>query len=216
MRIARIIAEPLLLNTRLDGRVVEARVAAALEEVGLDPAAARNFPHEFSGGQRQRIAIARAIVMRPRVVVLDEPVSALDVSVRLQIINLLVDAQRRLGMSYVLISHDLATVRYQADEVAVMYRGAIVERGDAEAVFGTPLHPYTQALLAAARFVAPGERDTNDAAVEVVEAAAEVGCRFAGRCPFADTACRAVEPVLAELEPTHAVACHLHRPPLGA
>jgi oligopeptide/dipeptide ABC transporter ATP-binding protein len=217
MRVGRIIAEPLRLNARLDRHATEARVATALEEVGLDPASARNFPHEFSGGQRQRIAIARAIVTRPRVVVLDEPVSALDVSVRLQIINLLIDAQQRLGMSYLLISHDLATVRYQADEVAVMYRGTIVERGRAEAVFAAPLHPYTQALLAAARFVSPEERDASDAAAEAEEAASPAaGCRFAGRCPFAEKVCREVEPALDDVAPDHAVACHLHRPPSGA
>jgi len=151
------------------------------------------------------------------VVVLDEPVSALDVSVRLQIINLLIDAQQRLGMSYLLISHDLATVRYQADEVAVMYRGTIVERGRAEAVFAAPLHPYTQALLAAARFVSPEERDASDAAAEAEEAASPAtGCRFAGRCPFAEKVCREVEPTLDDVASDHAVACHLHRPPSGA
>jgi dipeptide transport system ATP-binding protein len=216
MRIGRIIAEPLRLNAGLDARSAASRVATALEEVGLDPASARNFPHEFSGGQRQRIAIARAIVMRPRVVVLDEPVSALDVSVRLQIINLLIEAQRRLGMSYLLISHDLATVRYQADEVAVMYRGRIVEHGDAEAVFDAPLHPYTQALLAAARFVRPEDRDNGGATVVADETdGLEQGCRFAGRCPSVHPVCRSVDPDLAQPQPGHAVACHLHTSPGG-
>ncbi len=211
MRIGRIIAEPLRLNTKLDEAGIAAKVATALDEVGLDPASARNFPHEFSGGQRQRIAIARAIVLRPRVVVLDEPVSALDVSVRLQIINLLIEAQRRLDMSYLLISHDLATVRYQADDVAVMYRGRIVERGAAEAVFSSPLHPYTQALLAAARFVRPEDRDADTEPVSPEPTGeAEHGCRFAGRCPAVHSICRQIEPDLEAPLPGHAVACHLH------
>ena len=211
MRVGQIIAEPLRINTQIDNKSIAAEVATALEEVGLDAAVARNFPHEFSGGQRQRIAIARAIVLRPRAIVLDEPVSALDVSVRLQIINLLMEAQRRLGMSYLLISHDLATVRYQADEVAVMFRGRFVERGAAEAVFMSPLHPYTQALVAAARFVRPEDR--NDAAgSESAEAEVEdgEGCLFASRCPLAHAACRRAAPALEMVTPGHEVACHLH------
>ncbi|WP_207537818.1 ABC transporter ATP-binding protein [Sabulicella rubraurantiaca] len=212
MRVGQIIAEPFRLNGDAKAREIAERVSAVLEEVGLDPASARNFPHEFSGGQRQRIAIARAIVARPRVVVLDEPVSALDVSVRLQIINLLVETQKRLGMSYLLISHDLATVRYQADEVAVMYRGRIVEQGAAEEVFGAPLHPYTQALLAAARFVRPEERDAEPSPSASPDEASSPGsgCAYAGSCPFAMEVCRAHEPVLAQLGASHAVACHLH------
>ncbi|MCW8087607.1 oligopeptide/dipeptide ABC transporter ATP-binding protein [Sabulicella glaciei] len=212
MRVGRIVAEPLRFNGGAEGREIAERVSAVLEEVGLDPASARNFPHEFSGGQRQRIAIARAIVARPRVVVLDEPVSALDVSVRLQIINLLVETQNRLGMSYLLISHDLATVRYQADEVAVMYRGRIVEQGAAEEVFGAPLHPYTQALLAAARFVHPEERDAEPSPSAAANEAIRSGhgCAYADTCPFAMEVCQIREPALARPGWRQAVACHLH------
>jgi ABC-type microcin C transport system duplicated ATPase subunit YejF len=154
MRVRQLIAEPLRLNG-VSKREAEKAVARALDDVGLEQAAANNFPHEFSGGQRQRIAIARAIAVRPKVIVLDEPVSALDVSVRAQIMNLLKDLQESLGMSYLLISHDLATVRYLANRVAVMLRGNIVEQGDAESVFTNPQHAYTENLISAARIVRP-------------------------------------------------------------
>jgi len=157
MRIRDIIAEPLAVNgcPRKD---IESRVREAIKDVGLDADAIDSFPHEFSGGQRQRIAIARAVVMRPRVIVLDEPVSALDVSIRAQIMNLLQDLQGFLEVSYLLISHDLATVRFLATRLAVMHQGRIVEEGDSETVFNHPRHDYTQALIAAARFVRPNDR----------------------------------------------------------
>lgn len=211
MRVGTIVAEPLKLNTALTTLERELRVAETLDSVGLDPAVAKNYPHEFSGGQRQRIAIARAIVLRPEAIILDEPVSALDVSVRLQIVNLLIETQRRLGMSYLLISHDLATVRYQADEIAVMYRGAIVEKGDSEVIFDEPLHPYTQGLFDAARFILPGsEPETAPAVVATERDAPEHACRFMSRCPAAMGVCEQ-EPPLTEVRPGHFVACHLHR-----
>lgn len=156
MRVRQLIAEPLRLNGWTAHDAAEA-VARALDDVGLERAAANNFPHEFSGGQRQRIAIARAIAVRPKVIVLDEPVSALDVSVRAQIMNLLKDLQESLGMSYLLISHDLATVRYLANRVAVMYRGSIVEQAEAESLFTRPQHAYTETLISAARIRRPGD-----------------------------------------------------------
>src|SRR5262245_5732264 len=212
MRVGTIVAEPLRLNRSMSRAERERRVAETLAEVGLEATAAAKFPHEFSGGQRQRIAIARAIIMRPEAIVLDEPVSALDVSVRLQIVNLLADTQRRLGMSYLLISHDLATVRYQADEIAVMFQGAIVEQGDCDAVFSTPLHPYTQALFEAARFIMPGTPQPAelDEAADPAAPSGSQGCRFAGRCPLAMPICSTTAPVLTDTAAGHAVACHLH------
>ena len=155
MRIGDIIAEPLVINGFATTEITD-RVKTALTNVGIEEAALRSFPHEFSGGQRQRIAIARAIALRPRVIVLDEPVSSLDVSVRAQIMNLLKDLRSTLGMSYLLISHDLATVRFLANRVFVMRHGRIVEEGDADVIFERPVHPYTEALIAAARIVRPG------------------------------------------------------------
>lgn len=150
MRVADIVSEPLVVNERLTRKEVARRVDEALEAVGLDARQARQYPHEFSGGQRQRIAIASAIICRPRLIVLDEPVSALDVSVRSQIMNLFKDLQAQYCMAYVLVAHDLGTTRYMADKVAVMYLGRIVEYGPSEALFDAPAHPYTQALLSAA------------------------------------------------------------------
>jgi ABC-type oligopeptide transport system ATPase subunit len=157
MRAGEIIAEPLVVNQRLRGKAVQERVAELLLAVGLEPAAAGNFPHEFSGGMRQRVAIARALALRPTLIVLDEPVSALDVSIRAQIMNLFKDLQEQFGMAYLLIAHNLATVRYLSHRVAVMYLGKLVESAPSEELFTNPLHPYTKALISAALPVRPGE-----------------------------------------------------------
>jgi oligopeptide/dipeptide ABC transporter ATP-binding protein len=215
MRVRRIIGEPLILNASPSRDELRARVAENLEAVGLEPAMADYFPHEFSGGQRQRIAVSRALILRPKVIVLDEPTSALDVSIRTQIINLLGDLQARFGMSYLLISHDLATVRSQADRVAVMYLGEIVEQAPSEELFAAPRHPYTQALIAAARFVRPGQA----VAVSTLPgdppspSAPPPGCRFSPRCPQAFERCFRESPRRRLVDDEHHVACHLYEGP---
>jgi oligopeptide/dipeptide ABC transporter ATP-binding protein len=211
MRVDAIIAEPLVTHERIDGPAVAARVAKLLDVVGL-PARSRDlFPHEFSGGQRQRIAIARALAISPRLVVLDEPVSALDVSIRAQILNLLRDLQRELGLSYLFIAHDLAAVAHMSHVIAVMYLGRIVEIGEATQVALAPQHPYTQALFAAALPSHPDERR------EDVPLSGEVpsplnppsGCRFHPRCPKVMPSCSQEEPKL-KLATKRQVACHLY------
>jgi oligopeptide/dipeptide ABC transporter ATP-binding protein len=211
MRAGAIVGEPLVLNTPLGRSEIAGRVARLLAEVGLDPGAARSFPHEFSGGQRQRIAVARALALNPRVIVLDEPVSALDVSIRAQIMNLLKDLQEAHGIGYLLIAHNLATVRYLSQRVAVMYLGEIVEEGPAAAVFAEPRHPYTRALIAAARPVRPGEAEKLVLPGEVPSPTAPPpGCRFHPRCPVAFDRCPAERPALRAVTPEHRVACHLY------
>jgi len=212
MRAGDIIAEPLLVNQHLRGQAVQQRVAELLLAVGLEPAAAGNFPHEFSGGMRQRVAIARALALRPALIILDEPVSALDVSIRAQIMNLFKDLQEQFGMAYLLIAHNLATVRYLSHRVAVMYLGSIVESAPSEALFTHPLHPYTRALISAALPIRPGEER------EEILLSGEVpsptnppaGCRFHSRCPLAFARCSEEAPELRELAPGHLAACHVY------
>jgi oligopeptide/dipeptide ABC transporter ATP-binding protein len=211
MRVDAIIAEPLVTHERLDAAAVAARVARLLDVVGLPARSKDLFPHEFSGGQRQRIAIARALALSPRLVVLDEPVSALDVSIRAQILNLLRDLQKELGLAYLFIAHDLAAVAHMSHVIAVMYLGRIVEMGAAARVASAPQHPYTQALFAAALPAHPDEQR------EEIVLAGEVpsplnppsGCRFHPRCPKVMARCSRDEP---QLKPSHGreVACHLY------
>ena len=211
MRISDIIAEPLVQNEQLPAAAVRERVSSLLDMVGLPGRAASLFPHEFSGGQRQRIAIARALALSPRLIVLDEPVSALDVSIRAQILNLLRDLQTRLGLSYLFIAHDLAAVAHMSHTIAVMYLGKIVETGEARALARAPKHPYTEALFSAALPSHPDERR------EEIILPGEVpsplnppsGCRFHPRCPHAMARCAAEEPVLRDVE-ERIVACHLY------
>ena len=212
MRVGAIIAEPLVINERgLRGAEIQARVRQLLELVGLPDRSVDQFPHEFSGGQRQRIAIARALALSPRLVVLDEPVSALDVSIRAQILNLLIDLQDRLGLSYLFIAHDLAAVAHMSHTIAVMYLGRIVEIGEAERVVTHPKHPYAQALFAAALPVKPGDqREEIVVAGEVPSPLAPPpGCRFHPRCAHAMERCSREEPRLGP-ESGRLVACHLY------
>ncbi len=207
--IVRIVAEPLTALGRMDRAALRARVAAVLRQVGLRDADMDKFPHEFSGGQRQRIAIARALITQPKLIVADEPVSALDVSVQAQVLNLMQDLQDQFGLSYVLISHDLAVVEYLCDEIAVMYLGRIVERGRPEDLLAHCAHPYTRALLEAVpRARAGGVRRRRAAPVIASQSLGVTGCPYAPRCPLAEPHCREVAPVLRKVGEGQFAACH--------
>jgi oligopeptide/dipeptide ABC transporter ATP-binding protein len=212
MRVEDIIAEPLEIHTDLSRGAIRERVEAVLGLVGLAPDVAPLFPHEFSGGQRQRIAIARALATDTRLIVLDEPVSALDVSVRAQIINQLEHLQRTLGVSYLFIGHDLATVAHISHRIAVMYLGRIVEWADSDALCAAPMHPYTRALFAAALPSHPDDRSQERVIAGEVPSAMNLpsGCRFHPRCPAAMPICSEVEPVLKPRDGGGEVACHLY------
>jgi oligopeptide/dipeptide ABC transporter ATP-binding protein len=213
MRVRDIIAEPLRVSgQKLAADTVSARVRELLLELRLDPTLGRAYPHELSGGQRQRVAVARAIASNPLILILDEPVSALDVSIAAQLMNLLKELQERLGMSYLLIAHNLAAVRYLSHSVSVMYMGQIVESAASEEIFMRPLHPYTKALMSASRQVRPGEGVQEMLLGGEVEPpiGPPLDCRFRARCPFAFDRCAREMPELREIAPGHKVACHLY------
>jgi oligopeptide transport system ATP-binding protein len=215
MTVRDIVAEPLEVHGVGASRAErDARVAELLATVGLLPGMAQRYPHEFSGGQRQRVGIARALALNPSLVICDEPVSALDVSIQAQVVNMLMDLQQRLGLSYLFVAHDLAVVRHISQRVAVMYLGRIVEIADRDALYRTPLHPYTQALLAAVPLADPEAEAQRPRAPILGEVPSVMkppsGCRFHPRCPQAMARCREEDPALTAMDGQRAVACHLH------
>jgi peptide/nickel transport system ATP-binding protein len=211
-RVADLIAEPLRIHLKLGEAEVQARVAQLLEQVGLLPDHAQRYPHEFSGGQRQRIGIARAIALEPKMVILDEPVSALDVSVQAQIVNLLADLQDRLKLTYLFVAHDLSVVRQVSTRIAVMYLGSIVEIGAADQIFSAPAHPYTQALISAVPKPVYADGVARNRIILTGDVPSPInppsGCRFHPRCPVAQDRCRVERPLLEPLSPARSVACH--------
>jgi oligopeptide/dipeptide ABC transporter ATP-binding protein len=212
-RVGQIIGAPIKRTGAVnDRRAIETRVREMLERVGLNPEHVNRFPHEFSGGQRQRIGVARALAVNPKLIMLDEPVSALDVSIQAQVINLLDDLQDDLGLSYVFVAHDLSVVRHVSDRIAVMYLGKLMELSPAEELYSKPIHPYTQALLSAIPIPDPNENRARERIVVGGEPpnplAPPSGCRFRTRCPRATEVCGEVEPPLAEYPGGHLAACH--------
>ncbi len=206
-----IVAEPLRVHGIATGRALQAQVAALFDRVGLRRAQMESFPHQFSGGQRQRIGIARALALRPKLIVADEPVSALDVSIQAQVLNLMMDLQREMGLAYLFVSHNLAVVEHISHRIAVMYLGRIVEYTDKKTLFARPLHPYTESLLAAVPV--PDPRIKRQKRLLQGDVPSPInppsGCHFHTRCPYAVERCKVEDPALREVKPGQFVACHL-------
>ncbi len=210
--VSEIIGEPLKLQKLVPGKDKRAeRVHELMEVVGLADRLVNTYPHELDGGRRQRIGIARALAMEPKLIICDEPVSALDVSIQAQILNLMQDLQEKMGLTYIFITHDLSVVNHFADDIAVMYLGQLIEKAPSVKLFDKPTHPYTQALLSA--IPVPSLKKKRERIILKGEISSPInpkpGCRFAVRCPYATDRCRTEEPKLVEIEPSHFVACHL-------
>ena len=212
MKVSEILKEPLQINTKFSNKEIDKIIDEKLEQVGLSNEVLKLYPHEFSGGQRQRIAIARALVLSPKFIVADEPVSALDVSIQAQIINLLKELKDNFNLTLILITHDMSVIKYLADRVAVMYLGEIVEIGRCDEIFSAPKHPYTQALLSAVPQLVEGERDRIVLSGELPSPSnLPKGCKFHTRCPKCFERCRVDVPPSVKLSDTHFVKCFLYK-----
>jgi oligopeptide transport system ATP-binding protein len=212
MTVRDIVGEPLMAFGEATGKEIDIRVKELLDLVKLNPDFIGRYPHEFSGGQRQRIGVARALALNPSLIICDEPISALDVSIQAQVVNLLEDLQKELNLTYLFIAHDLSMVRHISNRVAVMYLGIIVELADRNTLYKNPLHPYTQALLSAIPVADPIYFETHKRTIMEGDVPSPVnppsGCRFRTRCPIADAFCAEKKPEFREIEPDHFVACH--------
>ncbi|WP_077368495.1 ABC transporter ATP-binding protein [Anaerosalibacter sp. Marseille-P3206] len=213
MTVTDIVGEGIDIHGLYEGKERQKRIYELLEIVGLSREHASRFPHEFSGGQRQRIGIARALAIEPKFIVCDEPISALDVSIQAQVVNLLEDLQEELGLTYLFIAHDLSMVKHISDRIAVMYLGALVEKAVSHELYDHPLHPYTQALLSAVPIADPAIERTRKRIILEGDVPSPInpppGCKFQGRCSYAEDICRKETPELREVKPEHFVACHL-------